>query len=297
MRLTFTEKTGVKIMLKKKTSVLIVSSDGNPNKKIQVPTFLISHWKKIVVAFTAFLILSITGIIYFVNQKSERMYTDVYLEKINELKNKNRQLSIEEANNQLNMIEVKKSISEFDSTLNRINDKMKKRGLKALAMKNAGGPVEEGEDNLEELAKFFTKSLVDIESRLDGAPFGRPHHGRITSRFGYRRNPFTGRGREMHSGVDLRGRIGEQVKTTANGTVTFAGYMGGYGNVVMIRHANGFETRYGHLSRIRVKRGQRVEVGAVIGLLGNTGRSTGPHLHYEVAQYGKKLNPERYFQF
>lgn len=284
-------------MLKKKTSVLIVSADGNPNKKIQVPTFLISHWKKITFSFIAFLILSITGIVYFVNQRNEKLYADVYMEKINKLRDENQQLSIEEANNQLNINEVKKSISTFDSTLNRINDKMKKRGLKAIAMKNAGGPIESDEENLEELAKYYTKALSDIENRLDGAPFGRPHHGRITSRFGYRANPFTGRGREMHSGIDIKGRTGEQVKTTAKGTVTFAGYMGGYGNVVMIRHANGFETRYGHLSRIRVKRGQRVDVGSVIGLLGNTGRSTGPHLHYEITQNGKKLNPERYFQF
>lgn len=285
-------------MLKKKTSVLIVSADGNPNKKIQVPTFLISHWKKVAVSFIAFLVLSVTGVVYFVSKKNEKLYTDVYMEKINELKSKNQQLSIEEANNQLNILEVKKSMNDFDSTLNSLNDKMKKRGLKAIAMKNAGGPVESSdEENLEELAKYYTNALIDLESRLDGAPFGRPHHGRVTSRFGYRRNPFTGRGREMHSGVDLRGRTGENIKTTAKGTVTFAGYKGGYGNVVMIRHANGFETRYGHLSRIRVKRGQRVDVGSVIGLLGSTGRSTGPHLHYEVIKNGKNLNPEHYFQF
>lgn len=285
------------MMLKKKTSVLIVSADGNPNKKIQVPTFLISHWKKITFSFIAFLALLISSIVYIVEQKNEKMYTAVYMEKINKLKKQNQQLSIDGANTQVDIDEVKKSIHAFDSTLNRINDKMKKRGLKALAMKNAGGPLESDEENLEELAKYYTRALNDIERRLDGAPFGRPHHGRVTSRFGYRANPFTGRGREMHSGVDLKGRVGEPIKTTAKGTVTFAGYMGGYGNLVVVRHANGYETRYGHLSRIRVKRGQHIDIGAIVGLLGNTGRSTGPHLHYEVVQGGKKLNPEKYFQF
>ncbi|MFD2598009.1 M23 family metallopeptidase [Sphingobacterium corticis] len=284
-------------MLEKKTSVLIVSGDGNPNKKVQIPTFLLSYWKHLVFSFVAFMLLGVVGIVYLVNHRNEKLYADVYLEKIDQLRKKNQQLSLEEATNQTNINDVRRSLNSVDSTLNRINAKMRKRGLKAIAMNNAGGPVVEEEENLEELAKFYVNMLADVESRLDGAPFGRPHHGRVTSRYGYRRNPFTGRGREMHSGVDLKGRTGEPIKSTARGTVTFAGYQRGYGNLVTVRHANGYETKYGHLSRIRVKRGQRVDVGATVGLLGSTGRSTGPHLHYEVLLSGRTLNPEKYFQF
>ena len=284
-------------MLKKKTSVLIVSADGNPNKKIQIPTFLLSYWKHIAFSFVAFVLLGVVGIVYFVNHRNEKLYADVYVEKIDQLRKRNQQLTLDGTNNQINIDDVRRSMNSFDSTLNRINAKMKKRGLKAIALNNAGGPLVEEEENLEELAKFYVNMLTDVESRLDGAPFGRPHPGRVTSRFGYRRNPFTGRGREMHSGVDLKGRTGETIKTTAKGTVTFAGYKGGYGNLVTVKHANGYETKYAHLSRIRVKRGQRIDVGTTVGLLGSTGRSTGPHLHYEVLQGGRTINPEKYFQF
>lgn len=284
-------------MLKKKTSVLIVSADGNPNKKIQIPTFLLSYWKHITFSCVAFVLLGIVGIVYFVNQRNEKLYAEVYIEKIDKLRKRNQQLTLDGTTNQVNIDDVRRSMNSFDSTLNRINAKMKKRGLKAIALNNAGGPVVEDDDNLEELAKFYVNTLSDIESRLDGAPFGRPHSGRITSRYGYRHNPFSGRSRERHSGIDFKGRTGEVIKTTAKGTVTFAGYKGGYGNLVAVKHANGYETRYAHLSRIRVKRGQRIDVGTTVGLLGSTGRSTGPHLHYEILQGGRTINPEKYFQF
>lgn len=285
-------------MLQKKTSVLIVTEGESPDQKIQIPTFLITHWKRIFLAFSFVLALSITSVVYYVKQREHQVYQEVYIKKLDKLKAENRQLVIEEEAKQVDIEEVRKSIHTFDSTLNRINEKMRKRGLKAMATPNAGGPVEAStEEDLEELAKFYTRSLMELEKRLDGAPFGRPHAGRITSRYGYRRNPFTGRGREMHSGVDLKGRRGEAVKTTATGRVTYAGYMGAYGNVVMVKHNNGYETRYAHLSRLKVRKGQYVEVGTIIGLLGSTGRSTGPHLHYEVMKGGKKLNPEKYFSF
>lgn len=286
-------------MLKKKTSVLIISNDGSSNQKVQVPTFFVKYWKTTLFSVIACAIVVISFVSHKVHQNNAKLAAEVetYNKKLNLLKAQNVQLSIDEANNQVNIDEVKKSMHAVDSTLNSINEKMRKRGLRTISLKNAGGPIEkEEEENLEELAKFYSKSLRDIENRLDGTPLGKPHHGRVTSRFGYRANPFTGRGRELHSGIDLKGRNGEQVKATANGTVSFAGYMGNYGYVVMVTHPNGYETRYAHLSKIRVKRGQRVVVGATVGLLGSTGRSTGPHLHYEILQNGKKLNPEKFFQ-
>lgn len=234
--------------------------------------------------------------VYVVKQRTSEKYIKVYDQKINKLKAENRLLELDEFNNQLTTEEIKKSFNSIDSAIDRINQKMKKRGLKEIKMNpNMGGPVEKGEDDLVELSVFYRKQLEDLESKLDGLPLGRPHHGRVTSSYGYRRNPFTNRGREMHSGVDLKGRTGDPVKATAKGKVTFAGWKGAYGYVVMVKHKNGYETRYAHLTRTRVKKGQAVEAGDIVGLLGSTGRSTGPHLHYEVLLHNRKLNPSKYF--
>ena len=86
------------------------------------------------------------------------------------------------------------------------------------------------------------------------------------------------------------------MKSTAKGTVVFAGYEGQYGYVVKVKHANNYETRYAHLTKPLVKRGQKIAAGDVIGLLGNTGRSTGPHLHYEILKNNRKVNPEKYLR-
>lgn len=283
-------------MLKKKTAVHFVEPDGTSSKKVHVPTFVITHWKKILYSFIALTVITLSAVVYMVKQQTSEKYIRAYDREIDKLKAQNRLLEQDEFNNQLTAEEIKKSFNSIDSTIDRINQKMKKRGLREIEMTpNAGGPVEKGEDDLVELSFFYKRQLADLDAKLDGLPLGRPHQGRITSPFGYRRNPFTGRGREMHSGVDLKGRIGDPVKATAKGKVTFAGWKGAYGYVVMIKHKNGYQTRYAHLTRTRVKKGQAVETGDIVGLVGSTGRSTGPHLHYEVVLNNRKLNPAKYF--
>lgn len=283
-------------MLKDKTSILIVSSDGSSNKKITVPTFLVKNWKKIISSFFLFMVTLTIGTVYYFKTKASEYYTSVYNGQIESLKKVNKKLSYEEAASQLSLQEVKKSFNLIDSTLDEINVKMRKRGLKDITPKNVGGPVETN-DNLNELTKYYETTVKHIDRKLSALPVGVPHHGRITSRFGYRRNPFTNRGRELHSGVDFKGRKGDPVKVTAKGQVSFAGYMGDYGYVVMVNHSEGFETRYAHLSKLKVKKGDRIDVGEVVGLVGNTGRSTGSHLHYEILHRGKKINPQNYFYF
>lgn len=283
-------------MLKKKTAVLFVEPDGTSTGNLQIPTFMVVHWKKVLCSLIVLTVVAVSGVIYTVKQRTSEKYMEAYDKKIDKLKAENRLLELDEFNSQLIAEEMKKSFNSIDSTIDRINQKMKKRGLKGINMNhNMGGPIEKGEEDLVELSIFYKKQLEDLESKLDGLPLGRPHHGRITSSYGYRRNPFTNRGREMHYGVDLKGRRGDPVKATANGRVTFAGWKGAYGYVVMVKHKNGYETRYAHLTRTRVKKGQLVEAGDVVGLLGSTGRSTGPHLHYEVVLHNRKLNPTKYF--
>ena len=143
-------------------------------------------------------------------------------------------------------------------------------------------------------------SLKDLENKVQlqrakemATPSIRPTNGSITSGFGYRRSPF-GASREFHTGVDISAPRGTSVYATATGTVVMATYSGGYGNVIFIDHGFGFSTVYAHLSRMNVKVGQQVTKGQVIGLVGSTGRSTAPHLHYEVRINGTAVNPYTY---
>ena len=147
----------------------------------------------------------------------------------------------------------------------------------------------------------FEASIDDLDvalKRLDAArgiatvlPFANPAPQKIiTSRFGNRTDPFLGR-LAMHSGIDFRFESGERVHCSGGGVVTVAGPSGGYGNMVEVDHGNGLATRYGHMQRILVKVGDKVDPGDVVGLAGSTGRSTGTHLHYEVRRNGQALDP------
>ena len=138
----------------------------------------------------------------------------------------------------------------------------------------------------------FTQRQVDIWSQR---PSVSPVWGRITSGFGYRIHPFTG-AYVMHEGVDIAGAVGTPIKAPADGVASFVGLKGSFGKVVIIDHpASGFRTIYGHLNKAAIAEGQAVKRGDIIGYMGNTGRSTGPHLHYEVHKYHDLVNPMDYF--
>ena len=139
------------------------------------------------------------------------------------------------------------------------------------------------------------KDINRLEDALAVTPFGRPAPGGISSRYGYRKSPFS-EAREFHGGVDFRGKTGDEVVTTADGVVEKAKYGKGYGKHVIIKHKRGYKTLYGHLSKIEVTKGQKVKAGEKIGELGSTGRSTGPHLHYEIIRYGRRINPSKYIR-
>jgi murein DD-endopeptidase MepM/ murein hydrolase activator NlpD len=134
----------------------------------------------------------------------------------------------------------------------------------------------------------LTRSLVSI-------PVRKPVAGEsdIVSGFGVRIDPFLSRP-AMHTGLDFRAEVGDPVQVTANGTVTAAGWSGGYGKMVEVDHGNGFATRYGHMSEIDVKVGQPVKIGQSLGKVGTTGRSTGPHLHYETRIDGEAVDPQKF---
>ena len=137
------------------------------------------------------------------------------------------------------------------------------------------------------------EALEDKHDRLVSSPAIWPTKGWLTSRFGLRVSPFTG-GRQFHAGIDIAGAKGTDVVAPGAGKIVFAGKKGPMGNAVIIDHGYGVRTHYGHSDKLLVKRGERVERGQVIAALGNTGRSTGPHLHYSVEVKGKSVNPLNY---
>ena len=151
----------------------------------------------------------------------------------------------------------------------------------------------------ESRANGVLAALEEIEAyriAIQRTPFALPVRGaRVTSGFGYRRDPITG-GRRLHAGQDFGGSRGTPITATADGVVIEAGRQSGYGNIVVIRHDFGFETRYAHLSSIAVREGQRVSRGDRVGGMGNTGRSTGVHLHYEIRVNGTPINPMTYMR-
>ena len=195
--------------------------------------------------------------------------------------------------------------SRAEAALRKLN--LDPRAMARTARRDAesamGGPLEllatSADGSLDPRFERLGLSLARmsaLERALDGVPQVVPAaNQRITSSFGYRRDPFTRRG-AMHNGIDFKGAYGSAIYAAAKGSVSFAGWKGGYGRTVEITHPNGLMTRYAHLSRIDAKVGQSVDAGDTLGGLGSSGRSTGPHLHFEVRINGRALNPRPFLE-
>lgn len=201
---------------------------------------------------------------------------------------------------------VERLTSFADARARRAEAAMRKLNLDPQFMSRAaqqamGGPFEalaaaDGIDPRFERLGFSLARMTVLERALDGIPQVVPASIQsITSGFGYRRDPINGRG-AMHAGIDFKGPIGSPIFAAADGRVTFAGQKSGYGNAIEITHGNGLLTRYAHLSRIGVQVGQQVTAGTTIGGLGSTGRSTGPHLHFEVRINDRAINPRPFLE-
>ena len=173
----------------------------------------------------------------------------------------------------------------------------------ASARAAQGGPFEklstERDGSLDPRFERLALSLARmdaLERGLSGIPQVMPADMRmISSGFGYRSDPFHG-GAAMHSGLDFRGPAGTPIQAAAQGMVAFVGIKAGYGKVVEISHGNGMMTRYAHMSAWQARAGQQVDAGQVIGRIGSTGRSTGPHLHFEVRIHGRAVNPRPFLE-
>ncbi len=138
--------------------------------------------------------------------------------------------------------------------------------------------------------------MMDRNLQAEVLPAGRPiKSGWLSSHYGWRADPFTGK-KDYHKGVDLAGKDGSEVIAVASGVVTWSGPRYGYGNLVEINHGGGYSTRYGHCKELMAKPGETVKKGQQIATMGSTGRSTGPHVHFEVLLNDKAVNPEKYLQ-
>jgi len=159
-------------------------------------------------------------------------------------------------------------------------------------IKHSGGPFIEQPDTEKDELLFKTDKYLNAIQYL---PLGKPVKGYITSGFGARKDPINNKS-AFHTGIDFRGNRGERIYATANGVVRKAFRNGGYGKYVLIDHGNGYTSSYSHMQKYLVHRGDSVERGQLIGLVGNTGRSTGAHLHYEIALDHRPINPSKFLK-
>lgn len=173
----------------------------------------------------------------------------------------------------------------------------------AAAIKNQPKQLGEGGPETEERIAIpaynpeVENRFKELEAKLrdrESIPSIYPLIGKINNEYGWRRNPFGAASYERHSGMDIDGEKGAPVIAPGNGVVIKAGWQGGYGNLIELDHGNGVTTRYGHLSTIEVEVGQEIKRNQEIGKVGSTGRSTGPHLHYEVRLNNEAVNPRAY---
>lgn len=177
---------------------------------------------------------------------------------------------------------LEKNVKDSDSTISRRSYE--------LAVRYVQDQAKDSEASFQEIISYITEQ----RARLTAVPSGWPVKGWITASFGSRIDPFTGT-LSYHAGVDIANDIGTPVKATADGVILTADFEPtGYGNLVSINHGNGYITKYGHMLKYVVSPGQHIKKGQVIGYLGNTGRSTAPHLHYEVKLNGVAINPVKY---
>lgn len=152
------------------------------------------------------------------------------------------------------------------------------------------GQIEDREQQLSTLEAMLAKRKIQDDIFIAGRPVKK---GWIASRYGRRTDPFKGTV-AWHDGIDFAGKMGSDIISVASGVVVTSGVKNGYGNVVEVNHGNGFSTRYGHCSKNLVKVGDVVKKGQVIALMGSTGRSTGPHVHFEVYKNGRTVDPSSY---
>jgi murein DD-endopeptidase MepM/ murein hydrolase activator NlpD len=271
---------------KEKTTILFVNKNPQALKPIQVSSRLILNWKKYLAGLSLLFISLICTVVYLTSSNIQQYKLQ---ETLSNKLNSMHKLFVE-----VDTGAVRRKFTKIDEELSTITGFLKARGIQTAFKGAQGSEVNNDAVSTDETSDFYEGYLNRIIYNISYTPLGLPYPGSITSRFGTRENPFDGSGSETHKGLDIRAPFGAPVKAMAKGDVDFAGLRGGFGYCIMLKHGNGFETLYGHLSKILVKTGEHIDIGQQIGNIGSTGRSTGPHLHYEVHRNGEKINPESF---
>lgn len=222
----------------------------------------------------------------------EKMQLSLELEKL-KLAKANQQAAHKEEKEML----LSTAVSELNMRSELIEQVMESIGIdipenKQSSNSNKGGPYIPAEPDIQDELLAKADNYLD---KIRYVPLGNPVTGHITSRYGKRMDPLNKK-KSIHEGVDIKGKRGEKIYATADGLVKRAFKNGGYGNYIEIDHQNGYFTAYAHMQSYTVSKGDKVRRGQLVGLVGNTGRSTGPHLHYEIRYKKTPVNPVKYMQ-
>jgi murein DD-endopeptidase MepM/ murein hydrolase activator NlpD len=264
-------------------TIIIASHEGKPPKTIRIRK---SYLKAFGISALAFVVFSIFS--YFASFKFFFEKQEIKAEK-HKLAQEIKTMASEKQEIEKERHLLNSKLKSLESKLRSIEDYLSKRGVIKSSSPVGGRSTDKVSYDLSYL-QFLEKRADYLHTSIRGIPLGYPVYGKITSHIGWRKNPFGG-GYEFHSGIDIDAPQGSKVRATADGVVVLAGWYGDYGKTVIIRHPSGYLTLYAHLSHIDVKERQKVKAGDVVGRVGSTGRSTGPHLHYEVIRDNKPIDP------
>lgn len=277
------------------STIIIVNKNQQQTKALRIKTKHLTRLKHYAFSILLTFVLLCTAIIYLCSQnRKNQQEKDQLMVQIAKLQHQAPPVAIIQHTNTNSS--AKTYIQAIQAKLEKINDYLSKRGLKEFSIKAIVGNNDDSGIKLSDSQQYslYNDYLTHLLNNVAYTPMGYPRVSAMTSIFGLRSDPFNTEHAENHPGIDFKGQKGDPVKCTANGQVNFAGWYGGYGNCVIIKHQHNFETLYGHLSHISVKVGDAVTVGEVVGQVGSTGHSTGTHLHYEVRVNGKPVNPVKF---
>ena len=268
-----------------KSTILIISYDNSKVQSVNVHTHFIKHYKKYLRGFFLLCSLVLIGILslfyYIYSLNSDKKGLSARL------------IEVTQQVDLIDSLKLRQKIDNINTNLLQINNYLHSRGI---VTENQGGEVTNKE--VSDLSKipYFEEQSKSFLNQVQNVPLGIPHVGIFSSGYGYRYNPFGGYSGEFHPGIDIKGQIGDSILATADGIVQRSDWYGGYGNAVIIDHGNGISTLFGHMSRVVVHDGQKIKTGDLIGFLGTTGRSTGPHVHYEIRRNGTDIDPNPFLR-
>ncbi len=280
------------------STIIVTSKDHSETRSYTVQTKYLKYWRMPYVfgafVLVCFLFVTVFGLLFYVQKQNSKVKNfELQVVQLNKRSFEVQKPSIH-TSEKIDTDRVQTYINQIQIKLKRINEYLNKRGVKGFSTASVGGNNNKIHLAVDERLGLYNEYLVRLLSGLKLTPLGYPHNGGVSSVFGYRADPFENSNGEFHAGMDFHGAMGEKVRSTAGGKVICASWFQGYGNCVRVAHANGYQTLYGHLSEIKVKNGQSVQAGDVIGCIGSTGHSTGPHLHYEVRLNNKPINPNKF---